>query len=225
MVHVREVDGNPVRFGHSGWLWHNTFLLYDHATESLWHPVTGRAMSGPMRGRRLRTLPVSFLTWRAWRTEHPGTLVLRKPQADVDDYAGRNARMTFGYAVDVGAASRIWQFSDLPAAGAVEDEVGGTPVVVVRDMAAEAAFVYERPAEGGRTVSFDWDARGPGGRPVLRERGGSRAWFARTGLPVPGTDAREPLRQLPGSDWEAAAWALQHPWGTRYAPRSSQEGR
>lgn len=225
MVHVREIDGKPARFGHSGWLWHNAFLLYDVATDSLWHPVTGRAMSGPLRGRSLRQLPVAFLTWRAWRTEHPGTRVLRKPRADGDDYDERNARMRFGYAVDVGAASRMYAFSDLPGAGTVEDTVGGTPVVVVRDLVAEAAFVFERPAEGGRTLSFDWDGTAPGGRPVLRERGGRRAWWARSGTPVPGTGAERPLRQLPGSEWETAAWALQHPWGTSYAPGPSQDSR
>lgn len=217
-AHERTLDGRTLRFGHSGWLWHNAYLLYDRETESLWHHERGTAFSGPLRGRTLRRLPVRFLTFGAWRAERPRTLVLRKPAPEAgletgrDAFDVRNARLTHGYAVDVGPASRFWRLSAL-AAGPVEETVGGAPLVAVRDPGAATAFVYDRRV-GGATVSFDVDTGRPGARALLRERGGRRAWSLRTGDPVPETGAAEPLRPLAGSVWEEAAWTLQHPAGS-----------
>lgn len=232
------VSGAAPTFGHSGVLWHNSYLLYDRETGSLWHHLTGRAMSGPLRGARMRRLPVSILSFGAWRAEHPGTLVLPRPAQDpdvvgapgpvptgTDLYAERNATIRLGFGVDAeggGDASILIPLDELHA-GPLETEVPGDgaplPVVVVAtDRRAAAAF--DRRVRG-RTLSFDGDMT-KDGRPLLRERGGSAAWFARTGLPVPGTSAEAPLRLLPGSLWETTAWRLQHPGGpvrTRARPR------
>lgn len=236
-------DAAPT-FGHSGVLWHNSYLLYDRETESLWHHLTGRAMSGPLRGARMRRLPVSILSFGAWRAEHPGTLVLPRPANDTsvvgapgpvptgaDLYAERNATIRLGFGVDApdgfdgvdGVGSSILVPLDELHAGPLETEIPGVggplPVVVVAtDRRAAAAF--DRRVRG-RTLSFDGDMT-KDGRPLLRERGGSAAWFARTGLPVPGTGAEAPLSLLPGSLWETTAWRLQHPGApvrTRARPR------
>ncbi len=252
MVHVRAVDDASGRsdasgrapaptFGHSGVLWHNAYLLYDRETGSLWHHLTGRAMSGPLRGARMRRLPVVILSFAAWRTEHPGTLVLPRPERDpdvvgapgpvptgTDLYAERNATIRLGFGVDApGAADASFLVPlDELHAGPLETEfpggadgADGAPVVVVAtDRRAAAAF--DRRVRG-RTLSFDGDTA-PDGRPLLCERGGRAAWFARTGLPVPGTGAEAPLRLLTGSTWETTAWRLQHPASpvrTRARPR------
>jgi len=47
--------------------------LTDEQTGSLWDPITGRALRGPLKGRRLRPVPGTVsLDW-AWRNFHPGT--------------------------------------------------------------------------------------------------------------------------------------------------------
>lgn len=221
MVHVREIDGKPLRFGHSGWLWFNAYLLYDEGTESLWHHYDGVAMSGALRGKRMRSLPTTLPTFGAWRREHPGTLVLRKPDpaqgrppTDVDTYATRNAQMRWGFGFEAAGRARWVAFASIPASGVLEDEADGVPFAVVRDPGGRSALAWDRRV-GGSVLSFDVDTSVPGadGRPCLRERGGRRAWFLRTGVPVPGTGADARLAGLPGSLWEASAWALQHPAG------------
>jgi len=224
-VHVRSVvPAGPYgaaavpTFGHSGWLWRNSYLLYDRETGSLWHHLTGRAMSGSLRGTALRRLPTAVTTWAAWRAEHPRTLVLPRPPhgprgepTDVDAYAQRTARRTVGYAIDVGDASRLYPAASLPADGLVEEEVGGVPVVVARDEEGAAAHAFDRRV-GGRTLSFERDTEGDPARPVLRERGAARAWSLRSGRPLDPAD--EPLRRLLGSPWDTEAWTLQHPAGS-----------
>lgn len=47
--------------------------LHDAETGSSWDALTGRALSGPLEGRRLETLVVTTALWYAWRSQHPGT--------------------------------------------------------------------------------------------------------------------------------------------------------
>jgi hypothetical protein len=76
LVFDRRLDGRPRRFGVSG-LWHQSdLLMFDRESESLWSQITGIAISGPARGRRLRLLRSRIESWEAWRKRHPDTRVL-----------------------------------------------------------------------------------------------------------------------------------------------------
>ena len=97
-------------------------------------------------------------------------------------------------------------------ASTVEEDVGGVPVVVVRDVRAAQARAFDRRI-GGRALSFE---AVPGERPLLAERGGPRRWYLRSGTAVPGSGAEADLCPLPATAFEAEAWALQHPEGTTW---------
>jgi len=171
-------------------------------------------MTGPMRGRRLRRIAAtSIMTFAAWRAEHPDSLVLAKPddpQTDVDVYASHNVGLRFGLAVDVAGAARYYPFEKMAALDAVADDVAGVPIVVVRDASAATALAFDRRVDG-RTLSFHV-GKADDGRPLLVEEGGARAWRLRSGEPVAGGAAA--LRPLPATEFEAAAWRLQHPSGS-----------
>jgi hypothetical protein len=218
VVHTRTIDGRTLTFGHSGWLWRNAYLLYDRETDSLWHHATGIAMSGPMRGRRLPRIPsTAIMTFAAWCAEHPDTLVLAKPTdpnlpVETDGYAPRNRTLAFGLALHVSGAPRFYPYGTLPDVGAVEDEFAGVPLVVVRDARAALALAFDRRVDG-TAVSFDVvDAAGA--HPRLRERGGRREWFLRSGAAVSGTGAAAALRPLPATPFEEGAWTAQNPGGS-----------
>ena len=72
-VWMRTVDGKTLRFGVSGLIYNHNFLLYDHETSSLWCQMLGRAISGPLAGKQLASVPV--------RQETAGTWVLRSPDS------------------------------------------------------------------------------------------------------------------------------------------------
>ncbi len=61
-------------------LWRDALIMYDRATKSLWSQVNGKAVAGPMQGRRLEEVPSQLTTWGEWKRRHPDTLVLVKPQ-------------------------------------------------------------------------------------------------------------------------------------------------
>lgn len=60
----------------SGLLQRSNKLAYDVQTESLWDQFSATAVTGPLRGRTLPTLPVTVTTWGEWRTAHPRTTLL-----------------------------------------------------------------------------------------------------------------------------------------------------
>jgi len=75
-VYARKIDGRTYTFGVSGLLYRSNVLMYDQQTESLWLQVKRRAVTGPMTGTELKTLPSTVTTWRKWRNKYPDTTVL-----------------------------------------------------------------------------------------------------------------------------------------------------
>ena len=78
----------PVKdFGVSGLLYNSDVLLYDRETESLWSQIMAQAISGPLKGRKLKTVPLSHTSWRDWSTQHPHSLVLSTNTGYTRDYS------------------------------------------------------------------------------------------------------------------------------------------
>lgn len=80
MVHVRQLGDQTLTFIVSGKLWRNSLIMQDKQTGTLWSHVTGEALDGPLKGKRLRILPSVQTTWSKWFGAHPSTKVLRKEQ-------------------------------------------------------------------------------------------------------------------------------------------------
>ncbi len=73
-------------FAVSGLLFNSDVLLYDRGTESLWSQLMFQAVSGPLKGQRLRRLPISHTSWADWRRRHPGSEVLSRDTGFERDY-------------------------------------------------------------------------------------------------------------------------------------------
>ena len=86
MAYRRTVDGKVLRFGVSGLIYNAQFLLYDRETESLWAQYEGRAVSGPLAGKRLERVLVRQELMGSWFQRHPETRVLALPERMRIDY-------------------------------------------------------------------------------------------------------------------------------------------
>jgi hypothetical protein len=80
VVYGREIDGEVVTFGTTGYTYKKTFVLYDRKTESVWYPHKPNEMNalcGRYAGSSLPFLampdPVRFADWY---NKHPESLVL-----------------------------------------------------------------------------------------------------------------------------------------------------
>ena len=59
-------------------LYRSNKLMYDRATETLWHQFLGEPVVGPLAGTglRLQVLPNVLTTWGDWLAQHPDTTVI-----------------------------------------------------------------------------------------------------------------------------------------------------
>ena len=72
----RRVGGQTLTFENSGALWRDMLVLRDRETGTYWSPASGRALSGPLEGERLRTLPAYITTAEAWEELLPESVCL-----------------------------------------------------------------------------------------------------------------------------------------------------
>lgn len=90
-VYDRNMYGKTFTFGLSGYTYYEKdvwdgmdgFVLWDRETESLWWPLTGKAVSGKMKGAELKVLDEKHWSQTNWKTikeEHPDAKVLKSGQ-------------------------------------------------------------------------------------------------------------------------------------------------
>jgi hypothetical protein len=75
-VYDRRIRDRELTFGVSGKLHANSLIMYDHQTESLWSHLAGAAVTGPLKGEKLKPLQSMFTRWDTWRKLHPTSKVL-----------------------------------------------------------------------------------------------------------------------------------------------------
>lgn len=181
-VYSRRLDGRTLLFGNTSALYQSDLVMYDHQTGSYWFQAGGEALVGPLTGKRLPLLPSTTDTWGEWKRLHPDTRLLT---ADADEpfdarfardpFAGYGAQVDqerFAFPVDRAKLDRRLRAGEIvttvEAGGkakayatrllgdaAVNDEVGGVPVVVLsRAVGFGSGFVARA---GGRRLTFAFD--------------------------------------------------------------------
>ncbi len=80
MVYGREIDGETVTFGTTGYTFNNVFVLYDRKTDAIWYPLDDGgldAIGGNRHGDKIPFIekpPVETLG--EWLGKHPDSQVL-----------------------------------------------------------------------------------------------------------------------------------------------------
>ena len=69
------VEGRQLTFRHD-YVFNGTVAISDRQTGSVWSTYLATAISGRLRGKQLRVLPLTQVTWRDWRAWHPETDVV-----------------------------------------------------------------------------------------------------------------------------------------------------
>lgn len=180
-----QAQGRRLTFGVSGLLYNSNLLLYDKETQSLWSQLMNKAISGPLKGTLLVSLPVTQTTWKAWRQAHPDTLVLSEHTGYRRDYAFdpyadymSSAMLMFRVSkeshrfqpkewvlgVAANGAYKAYPFTELAKAGTVlHDHVGGQPVEIRFDPVARSAQAFSagKPYPGQTAYWFAWFAFHP----------------------------------------------------------------
>ncbi|MFQ5548433.1 MAG: DUF3179 domain-containing protein [Woeseia sp.] len=186
MAFVASIGGRRHEFGVSGLLYNSDVLLYDRETNSLWSQIKKTAVTGPMKGTMLHTLPLSHTSWREWRARYPDTLVLSTDTGFRRDYNvnpygdyGRHARLYFPVAhrdrryhpkstvlgLEVDGRFKAYPFDELEQGPArFSDEFQGRRFEVIYDRNNQTARIVD--AEGNQITTllafwFAWYAFHP----------------------------------------------------------------
>jgi hypothetical protein len=146
-------DGVVARFGVSGLLRNSDLVMWDDQTQSLWQQITGEAIVGELAGQRLQFFGSSMVRWADFKASFPDGRALSRDTGfnlpyginPYQGYSGRAAPFPFFQGeidprypalervvgVTIGEDSRAYPFSVIAQERAVNDEIAGTPVVVL----------------------------------------------------------------------------------------------
>ncbi|OGB26607.1 MAG: hypothetical protein A3I66_17230 [Burkholderiales bacterium RIFCSPLOWO2_02_FULL_57_36] len=180
MAYLSETNGKPLNFGVSGLLYNSDVLLYDRQTDSLWSQILSQAVSGPLKGARLTSVPLSHTTWADWKKRHSGTLVLSTDTGFARDYArdpyesyAQNPALLFPVkgqstryhpkeqviGVEVNGKFKAYPFVELSKGPReVVDSVGGQKIIVRFDGEHRTGNVYDAASKEIPSVIAFWFA-------------------------------------------------------------------
>ncbi len=168
------VDGRLLHFKLAG-INNQNFIMRDDETGSWWQQVSGEAILGPLKGKRLKQVFHDELTFGIWKHEKPNGRVLRPNEeiAAKDRYAPANweERMSrvpvttsaeldkslepraLVVGVNVNGAAKAYPLNALTKQRLILDDVGGLPIFIVLGEDQKSVRGFERSLDG-RSLEF-----------------------------------------------------------------------
>ncbi len=242
------VEGQTLRFGVSGLLRNSDLVMWDDATESLWQQITGEAIVGELAGTALSPLPSRILQFADFAESFPDGQVMAEEQGfgipyGANPYAGYSSRtgpigafvtgdiddtfpaMERVVGVTTDGQDKAYPFSILAEERAVNDTVGGEPVVVLWGAAdtADALDGFQIAESNGIGTGVAYLATVDGQVLTMEPAGGDRFEDAETsstwtllGQAVDGPLAGTQLEVLPHRNEFWFAWSVFFPEGDVY---------
>ncbi|TAK78993.1 MAG: DUF3179 domain-containing protein [Dehalococcoidia bacterium] len=227
-------DGKAYTFGVANLVAESRRLVFDTETLSLWDPVSGRAIAGPLAAKdvSLTALPTARTSWGEWKDRYPTGAVLALDTGFVRDYAegaalrgeGGLERPQFPIAsldprmpaktrvigVNLGGVWRAYPVDAIEQARLVQETVAGVTVVLVSAGPGKGVLAYD--AQGTR---FD-RLGGSGAALEVSDRDGGR-WFLDDERLLNSRNGRA-RPALPAAQFWWFAWAGAHPDTTVWKP-------
>ena len=149
-------------------------VFKDVETGSRWQQSSLEAIDGPLKGVHLELYPFLLTSWEEWHRLHPDTLVLKPLPGYAERIPAKNAQLRAGFpttkaapddvvrrddrlkaytkiiGLSVGDASRAFPIDALARARVVNEDLGGTPILVVHQPKSETTTAFVARANGRR---------------------------------------------------------------------------
>jgi len=201
--------------------------MRDEQTGSWWQQVSGEAIQGPLKGRRLAGVVHDELAFGIWKAERPGGRVLRPVPGKRDDYAPPNweRRMkkvetvtprvegdpreprSVVVGVTLNGRSKAYPFPLLRQQSPIVDTVGGVPLVLVVGTDGKSIRVFDRRVDGRKLELLA--TAGPWQMPLVDAETGSEWDF--TGRAIAGPLAGRQLTKVKALKEYWFDWKLYQP--------------
>ena len=168
IVFDREFGGQVLDFGTTGKLRNSDLIMYDRQTETWWQQFTGEAIVGEFTGSQLDFLASQVISFGDFREEFPESQVLARPPVSrsygSNPYVGYDSSTNpflFDGTLDerLRATARVvgvtdngvamaYPFDAVAQAGAINDVVNETPIVVFHKAGTASALDTGAIADG-----------------------------------------------------------------------------
>ncbi len=213
--------------------------MYDHQTRSLWSHITGEAIQGELKGKRLKPLAaMPQIAWKTWQMNYPTTQVLsvmsgnrtgesKKRDVYADYHASTRAGVSgMNYTDDrlpnkalvIGvqvpnkngeSRYRAYPLTQFAETTLINDTLNEVPLLIFHDTASFATAVFTRQL--GNTLLTFISQNGH----VAEDDSGTQ-WNLITGAATAGKYKGEYLERLPAVNIYWFAWARYHPQTSIY---------
>jgi len=161
-----QIDNRKLTF-HLAGINNQNFIMRDEETGSWWQQVSGEAIFGPLKGRRLKQVFHDEIAFSTWKAEKPQGRILRPDEKTAARYAGKDweesvARMpvvtpldgnqplaprTLIVGISLNGEARAYPFDELKKQAAVLDTLGDTPLLILLDADGKSARAFDRKVE------------------------------------------------------------------------------
>lgn len=162
-VYEPVVNGKPEKFRLVG-MDHFNAMFEDETTGSWWRQVNGEAIAGPLKGEVLPEVFSVQSSLDSWIKMYPNTLIMQADSTFIDYYGkstayetGKSRRDLTGtdslswnkkswvVGVKTDQAAKAYDWNRLKSEFIIQDEIKGTPVLVVLNPDTVGFFAFERP--------------------------------------------------------------------------------
>jgi hypothetical protein len=169
------VDGRVLTF-HLAGINNQNFIMRDEETGTWWQQVTGEAILGPLKGKRLTNVFHDELSFGIWKLEKPTGRVLRpderivatKQYATADweqkmtrvpivSGADKDQRLeprTLIVGISLQNKSTAYPLSALQKQSPIVDDIGGIPILITLGADNRSVRAYERSVDGRKLEFF-----------------------------------------------------------------------
>ena len=222
------VDGRTLTFEVFG-LKQAVLIMIDRETGSIWTHLDGKAIQGPLEGKRMNIVPLPQMTWAEWKDLRPDTLVLspntpfanRYRSVQIAQYNRREAGFgddrlasnTLVIGVEVDDAFKGYPVDEVGSVGVVNDTLSGQPILIVYDPAVQTGLAFSRVVNG-QVLEF-YNSANAGLE--LRDRATNSMWEIQ-GLAIEGSLRGVKLDFVSSFISEWYGWSGYHPETDIYEP-------
>ena len=224
------VNGETLHF-HLAGINNQNFLMRDEETATWWQQITGKAVSGPMKGAQLDPVLSDELTFAQWKSEAPNGQVLLSVDRDKKLYEYDWEPKTAKYPVpisfkgsgvgdrevmigfELNGVSRAYRLDSILKQWPIIDRVGGVPLLLVVGPDKKSVRAFESRIDGADMEFFrksdttDW---------VLVDGSGGSEWNFQ-GCATQGPMQGKCLKQVTALKDYWFDWKNYHPDTSVYA--------
>jgi hypothetical protein len=225
-----EVDGKKLTF-HLAGINNQNFIMRDEETGSWWQQVSGEAIQGPLKGKKLTRVDNDELTFALWKRENRQGRVLKpdervKQKYEAADWEEQYAKLRVVTPVDpndklppraliaglmVNGKALAYPMTALEKQRLILDNVGSssgvTPIFIVLGDDNKSVRAFERTVDG-RTLEFYVKTETS---PIQLTDGETQTTWDFTGKAVSGPLAGKQLKKIFALKDYWFDWKIYHP--------------